>query len=328
MTDRTGALAEATGVVRERTTAKKKDGDPYVRARVGKDRGQAVEVLWWDAGDAPETGVEVHVRGRGKVFNGQRELHADATEPVFREPPSDRALALVGYYRDCVRAETATALRLRPGHGASVIVSEGPSPFHGGMALPDGPAASDWLRARRRARDEPLLVGWPLAAGRDRVAGEVVNLVSPLFVGPARLAGGEGGPRVELDGAAVEVNPAACELLGLSSAEAEAVVAAVSRSVDLDESRTLGGRVATLVELLAAAGIGGLDACTPEAMSGGFFGERRSGMPRWRRSGIPAAAPCGGRWPSSASCSCGRRCWPGARPACSSGPGRRRFATR
>ena len=272
MIDRNGALAETTGVVHKRTAAKKKDGDPYVRARVGQDRGQSVEVLWWDADDAPEAGVEVHVRGRSKAFRGQRQLHADATEPVFRQPPSNLASALVGYYRDCVRAETATAVRLRPGHGACVIVSKGPSPFHGGIALPDEPPTYDWLGARRMDRDERLLVGWPLAVGRDRFAGEVVDLVSPLFVGPARLATGYCEPRVELEGAGVEVNPAACELLGLTSAESEAVAAAVTRSADLDESPTLRGRVAALVELLAAAGIAGLDTCTPEAMSGSSSG--------------------------------------------------------
>ena len=268
MTDRDEVLAEATGVVRTWAAARKKDGDSYVRALVVKDSRQPVEVLWWDPDDAAEAGVDVHVRGRSKVFRGQRQLHADATEPVFREPPSDRATALVGYYRDCVRAETATALRLRPNHGSCVIVSEGPSPFHGGMALSDK-RYSDWLRARRRARDELLLVGWPLAVGRDRVAGEIVDLVSPLLVGPGRLADDDGQPRLELEGAAVEVNPAACELLGLTSAEAEAVVAAVSRSIDLDEAPTLRGRVAVLVELLGVAGISGLDTCTPAAMSGG-----------------------------------------------------------
>ena len=273
MADRDRVLAEVTGVVRKRTMASKKDGDPYVRALVGKDRGHSVEVLWWNPDDAPEAGVHVHVRGRSKSFHGQRQLHADATEPVFREPPSDPVSALVGYYRDCVRAETATALRVRPDHGSCVIVFDGPSPFHGGMALPDGPEVSDWVRARRSARGEPLLVGWPLAVGRDRVAGEATDLVSPLLVGPGRLDDRDGRPWVELEGAAVEVNPAACELLGLTSAEAEAVVGAVSRSIDLDESPTLRGRVAMLMELLGSAGISGLDGCTPEAMSGASQGK-------------------------------------------------------
>ena len=272
MVGRDGAPVEATGVVRKRTLAQKKNGDPYVRAVVAGERGQPVEVLWWDPDDAPEAGMEVHVRGRSDEFRGQRQIHADATEPVFREPPSDRVSALVGYYRDCVRAETATALRLRPDHDSGVVVSDGPSPFHGGMKLPDGPAVSGWIRARRTAHDEPLLVGWPLAVGRDRVAGGSVDLVSPLLVGPARLTDRDGAVRVELEGAAAEVNPAACELLGLTPAEAEAVVGAVSRSIDLDESPTLRGRVAVLIELLGAAGIADLGACVPEAMSGALLG--------------------------------------------------------
>ena len=260
-------VVNVAGVVTEANQRRKRNGGAFVQALVEDRRGQAVRVNWWDAAEAPELGVRVHVRGRLDSYDGEPQVHADATEPLFDGPPEDPLVAKVGYYRDCLRAEAFASVRLRardPGH---LLVAGGVAgPFHGGLSLLAARGADAWLRARRRAGDEPLTVGWPLVRGMERAVGSAVAQFSPLLVGSGRLA--KEVPRVDLDAAEVEVNPVALELLGFSAAESDALIAELRSSIDVDETVTLRGRVEAMFVLLGRAGVAGLDACTPDALSG------------------------------------------------------------
>lgn len=161
-------------------------------------------------------------------------------------------LSRVGYYRDCLRAESFTAARLRasdPGH--LLIAARVSGPFHGGLELPPAPGRDRWLQARRHTGDEPLTVGWPLVQGVERAIGGAVEQFSPLLVGSARLA--EKADRVDLESAEVELDPVALELLGFAATEADALIAELRKSIDVDETVTLRGRIAAIFELLERA---------------------------------------------------------------------------
>lgn len=273
-------LLDVTGVTGELTKRQTRKGAPFVYALVKDRRGKAIRVNWWDVAEAPEAGVRVHVRGRLDTYNGRRQLHADATEPVFSGHPEDPLVARVGYYRDCLRAESFAAVRLRahdPGH--LLVSAPVAGPFHGGLTLPEAPGLEAWLRARRRAGGEPLTVGWPLVQGVERAVGGAVEQFSPLLVGSGRLV--READRVDLESAGVEVNPVALELLGLSAPEADALIAGLQKSIDVDETVTLRGRIAAIFALLERAGVVGLDRCTPDAMSGG---QVAPGI--WDRAGV------------------------------------------
>ncbi len=280
MASRDKVLVDVTGVVGEVMERQTRKGTPFVHALVEDRQGRAIRINWWDAAEAPEAGVRVHVRGRLDSYNGQRQVHADATEPVFDGPPEDPLVARVGYYRDCLRAESFTAVRLRasdPGH--LLISARVAGPFHGGLELPPAPGRDRWLQARRHTGDEPLTVGWPLVQGVERAVGGAVEQFSPLLVGSARLA--EKADRVDLESADVELNPVALELLGFAATEADALIAELRKSIDVDETVTLRGRIAAIFELLERAGVVGLGRCTPDAMSGD---EVAPGI--WDRAGI------------------------------------------
>ena len=86
---------------------------------------------------------------------------------------------------------------------------------------------------------------------------------------------------MDLGSAGVEINPVALELLGFSAPEADALMAGLQKSIDVDETVTLRGRIAALFVLLDRAGVVGLDCCTPDAMSGE---EVAPGI--WDRAGV------------------------------------------
>ena len=222
---------------------------PFVTANLLADDGREIRVVWWDADAAPAAGWRVAVRGEVKLRYGAPQIQALRTERLedARHPLS----SVARFYLDCVEAEAADELRLRPGEPSHVLLAHGASPLHGPRVLPE--SADSWCRDRREAIGETIVAGWPLAAGLD-IKGLAL---SPLLVSDAELERRDAGGWI-CRCRSVSLNPYALDLLGVEREERDELVRRTAGNPAVDEAASPGRRVEAILETLRASGVAAL----------------------------------------------------------------------
>ena len=260
-----GQSVDVVGTVGRRWTFVTRNG-PAVKATLHAQGDDELTVVWWEAGLAPQSGDQVRVQGKARMFNGAPEVHAQQTMVDRNKPPEDELVALVGFFRDCVEAEAAGSLRLVPGSRDHIEIAGRKSPFHASISVSDDPESRDWCERRARAVGETQTAGWPLILGRTS-SGPGDMAASPLLLTEVRLHFEHGTWRCERPGEFVELNPFALDLLGFARDEREAVVKAVDESAEVEEASSSGARAEAILRVLGDCGVAGLSDLRPGALT-------------------------------------------------------------
>ena len=239
-------LRRLFGIVKQRQTHLKRDGQPYVKAVLHSEEGESCLVLWWDAHRAPPEGARVWVQGKVNEYQGRQEIH------VHRTNRWDDAMGCVaGFYRDCLEAEAAESLRLfhqdndhillEPGPGANPVVDHA-------VQLPRTENTLRWLQQRQRQSEETLMAGYLLVTGPDPEDPRA-KFTSPLLFTEVQLReDAEGWWSEQLDGD-IHVNPLFLQLLGVERENRDAYVRAIETSPTVEEARTPKDRVKAILNV-------------------------------------------------------------------------------
>ena len=260
-----GAKVDLTGRISDRLAITPADGGPaFVKARLHVEGGRdQATVVWWDAGLAPRDGARVRIQGTVRVFNNNSEVHVFQTAVEREGPPQDPLARIVGFYLECVEAETAGALRLTLGREDHVELAGGSSPLHRSIVFPNDEPTRRWCRLRQVAIGETLVAGWPLVVGTD--TGSHSTRASPLLIAEAELISADDRWQLERLGS-VDLNPYALDLLDIDRAERYAIAAVVERDDDVSAARTPRDRASAIVQVLRGGGVDGLEDLNPDRL--------------------------------------------------------------
>lgn len=248
------------GVVNSRRVIRPRSGgQPFVKATVKVDGGSVVPVVWWDAGRAPRTGARVQVRGRVREYDGAPEVHALESVVERTGSPSDPTAQVIAFYMGCVEAEAAGSTRVRPGGTGHLELTVGTSPVCFDYELPADAGVDRWCRQREMALGEAIIAGWPMVIGPDGDGGTTALVASPLLTTDVRLSKSGDKWTIGLDGGAVDLNPYALELLGISRDERDALIKLVDETPSVEEARLPTERAVAILSALAEGGVDGLE---------------------------------------------------------------------
>ena len=261
-TDEVDEPVVVTGVVADRKILHRKDGIEFVKAKLRTDDGAQVSVVWWNASNAPSDGRRVSVEGSWSTYKGRADLKASRTR-TERTIPSDHPGRLVGYFRECIEAESAQELSVTIGSRHHIELTAGAAPLSAQTPtlLPDTIHTAKWLRQRVGAIGEVVLVGYPVVVSQD--ASEQTRLRAiPLFLGELTLnVNDAAGPSVVLSTDALDLNPNALVALGLGDEERDACLTSLEESVEYEEAGSAEERVRIGISILQeVTGIDALDA--------------------------------------------------------------------
>lgn len=259
-----GQVADITGEIQKRRIL---GDDAGVKARLKADEGGTVVVVWWEAGLAPAPGARVRVKGPVREYRGDLEVHAHETHVDRSRLPTDPAAQVIGFYMECVEAEAASSVRVRPGGKGHLELTRGASPILAARPLPNTERVSKWCVQRSMALGESVIAGWPLVIGPDPDSKAANLAAAPLLTTDVRLS--QAGDRwsAEPDGGGIDLNPYALDLLGIARDEREEVAQLVERSPEVEEAHHPEDRVDAILDVLAEAGIEGLDGLDPSRLT-------------------------------------------------------------
>lgn len=220
------------GTLKKRENLYKKDGTPYVKAIVQTEQGDEVPVVWWDAETAGDQEAEVCVYGEEHEYKNILEIKASTTYDR-----GDSMARLVGFYRNCLEAEIAGALKLKvknKDHIRFVPNSKANPALDQAVKLPNNKEFRPWIQQISQRTDQELIAGWPLVTGKDPEAPSA-NCTTPLLITEIQLRELNSWHSKHLD-TGIDVNPFALELLGVGSNEIKDHLKAISSSPAVEEA--------------------------------------------------------------------------------------------
>lgn len=230
---RPGERLTLIGTIVKRSALQAKTGTRFVKAQLDCGSDGTMPVVWWAESQAPSLGTRVSVTGVVREYNGMLELHADQTR-IERALPADPLARVVGYYLDCVDAESTEDLAAPRGSSRYVELGAGVAPMFSDspVPIPADRAAQNWCAQRMAAIGESVLAGYPLVQGQSHDSQAIS--VSPLFVTEVVLRRTTAGFEVERLSQGLDVNPAALDVLGMSRDEREECLLTLETSPEFE----------------------------------------------------------------------------------------------
>ena len=267
---KSGAKVDVTGTVIDRRVVASDSRQPFVKASfLVEGKKDPLTIVWWDAARAPRVATRARIQGTVRFFKkGEPEIHADRTRVDRKEPPRDFCSVIVGFYLDCIEAETAKSLRQPLDTPDRIELINGAGPLHGSVTLPGNPVARRWLEARQMTLGETLIAGWPLVVGTGPDSKRNRLELSPLLIAEVELNSVGNQWQLERLDSGVDLNVFALGLLGINDRdERAALVAEVGRSVEVEETTMPGDCAKAILQILEDAGVNGLGGLDPEILS-------------------------------------------------------------
>jgi hypothetical protein len=257
---RDGDVVTAVGEVREVRRRSKRNGEPFWKSRLELVDGSQIGCVWWDSGDAPKAGDTVRVEGRVRDYQGDLEIHVRNTSRVAEDPSSDLTVEqrIIGYYGDCIEAESQQDLTVAPGQRGHLTIDRGIEPAVTHVAghvwtLPSDEQSTRWAQDRLMAAGgESVLAGYPTVVGETYVDGQRRVRHAPLFMVEARVQRADhedGFELVRIDGP-IDVNVGALQLLGVDRSERNAITDAINRSEAVAIATTAAERFEAMIEVV------------------------------------------------------------------------------
>ncbi len=236
------------GTVKDVSTKLRRDRKPYIQGFLHTQSGESWEVLWWEVDQAPQEGSRVRLRGKEKVYEGRKQIHARQTYML-----DDQLACLTGFYRDCLEAESAESLRVFPEDNRQLLLDleTCANPVvETAIRIPSGKSTQCWLQLRKRLEEETLIAGYPLVQGRDPEDPDF-EFTAPLLFTEIQLREDERGWQSEqLDGD-IELNPYALELLGVDRESRYTYVKTIETSPAVEEASSSRERVEAILKIMA-----------------------------------------------------------------------------
>ena len=236
------------GTVKDVSTKLRRDRKPYIQGFLHTQSGESWEVLWWEVDQAPKEGSRVRLRGKEKVYEGRKQIHARQTYML-----DDQLACLAGFYRDCLEAESAESLRVFPEDNRQLLLDleTCANPVvETAIRIPSGKSTQCWLQLRKRLEEETLIAGYPLVQGRDPEDPDF-EFTAPLLFTEIQLREDERGWQSEqLDGD-IELNPYALELLGVDRESRYTYVKTIETSPAVEEASSSRERVEAILKIMA-----------------------------------------------------------------------------
>ena len=146
---------------------------------------------------------------------------------------------MVGFYRNCLEAEIAGALKLKvrnKDHIHFVPKLKANPALDQTVKLPNSKEIPHWLQQISQRIDEELIAGWPLVTGKDPESPKA-TCTTPLLITEIQLRKLNGWLS-EHPNPGIDVNPFALELLGVGRSEIKDHLKAINSSPAVEEAKT------------------------------------------------------------------------------------------